>query len=35
VVQANDLASHDWLRWLRPHEPEAARVARRKKAGPG
>jgi uncharacterized protein involved in exopolysaccharide biosynthesis len=27
VVQANDLAAHDWLRWLRPHE-EAARVER-------
>lgn len=28
VVQANDLAAHDWLRWLRPHEEEAARVQR-------
>jgi uncharacterized protein involved in exopolysaccharide biosynthesis len=28
VVQANDLAAHDWLRWLRPHEEEAARVER-------
>jgi len=28
VVEANDLAAHDWLRWLRPHEEEAARVER-------
>ena len=28
VVEANDLASHDWLRWLRPHEEEAARIQR-------
>jgi uncharacterized protein involved in exopolysaccharide biosynthesis len=28
VVEANDLAAHDWLRWLRPHEPQAARVER-------
>lgn len=28
VVQANGLAAHDWLRWLRPHEPEPARVER-------
>jgi uncharacterized protein involved in exopolysaccharide biosynthesis len=28
VVRANDLASHDWLRWLRPHEAEPARVER-------
>jgi uncharacterized protein involved in exopolysaccharide biosynthesis len=28
VAQANDLASHDWLRWLRPHEEEAARIER-------
>jgi uncharacterized protein involved in exopolysaccharide biosynthesis len=28
VVQANDLAAHDWLRWLRPHEEQAARVER-------
>jgi uncharacterized protein involved in exopolysaccharide biosynthesis len=28
VVQANNLAAHDWLRWLRPHEEEAARVER-------
>src|SRR5580700_3907620 len=35
VVEANDLAAHDWLRWLRPHEPEAVRVERaaRKLAG--
>src|SRR5580704_12483280 len=35
VVQANELAAHDWLRWLRPHEPEAVRVERaaRKLAG--
>src|SRR5580700_5252448 len=28
VVQANELAAHDWLRWLRPHEPDAVRVER-------
>ncbi len=28
VVRANDLAAHDWLRWLRPHEAEPARVER-------
>jgi uncharacterized protein involved in exopolysaccharide biosynthesis len=28
VVRATDLSAHDWLRWLRPHEPEAARVER-------
>src|SRR5271169_4413888 len=28
VVEANDLAAHDWLRWLRPHEGQAARVER-------
>jgi uncharacterized protein involved in exopolysaccharide biosynthesis len=28
VVEANDLAAHDWLRWLRPHEEQAARVQR-------
>src|ERR1700719_4722597 len=28
VVQANDLAAHDWLRWLRPHVEEAARTVR-------
>jgi uncharacterized protein involved in exopolysaccharide biosynthesis len=28
VVQANDLAAHDWLRWLRPHEEQAAREER-------
>jgi uncharacterized protein involved in exopolysaccharide biosynthesis len=28
VVRANDLAAHDWLRWLRPHEGQAARVER-------
>src|SRR5579863_4426771 len=28
VVRANDLGAHDWLRWLRPHEAEAARVER-------
>jgi uncharacterized protein involved in exopolysaccharide biosynthesis len=28
VVQANDLGAHDWLRWLRPHEAEAARSER-------
>src|SRR5271155_1996425 len=35
VAEANDLAAHDWLRWLRPHEEKAARVERaaRKLAG--
>jgi len=35
VVQANDLAAHDWLRWIRPGEGEAARTERaaRKLAG--
>src|SRR5208283_2599426 len=28
VVEANDLAAHDWLRWLRPYEEEAAKVQR-------
>jgi polysaccharide biosynthesis protein PslE len=28
VVEANDLASRDWLRWLRPNEGTAARVQR-------
>jgi uncharacterized protein involved in exopolysaccharide biosynthesis len=28
VAEANDLAAHDWLRWLRPHEEQAARVER-------
>ena len=28
VVRQNDLATHDWLRWFRPHEAEAARVER-------
>jgi uncharacterized protein involved in exopolysaccharide biosynthesis len=28
VVEANELAAHDWLRWLRPHEEQAARVER-------
>ena len=28
VAIANDLAAHDWLRWLRPHEDRAARVER-------
>ena len=28
VAEANDLAAHDWLRWLRPHEDQAARVER-------
>jgi uncharacterized protein involved in exopolysaccharide biosynthesis len=28
VVEANDLAAHDWLGWLRPHEEQAARVER-------
>jgi len=28
VAQDNDLMAHDWLRWLRFHETEAARVER-------
>jgi uncharacterized protein involved in exopolysaccharide biosynthesis len=28
VAEANDLAAHDWLRWLRPHEEQAAWVQR-------
>lgn len=28
VVKSTDLASHDWLRWLRPHEVPAAAVER-------
>jgi uncharacterized protein involved in exopolysaccharide biosynthesis len=28
VVQVSDLAAHDWLRWLRPHEGAAARTER-------
>jgi uncharacterized protein involved in exopolysaccharide biosynthesis len=28
VAEANNLAAHDWLRWLRPHEEQAARVER-------
>lgn len=28
VVRQNNLAADDWLRWLRPHEAEAARVER-------
>jgi uncharacterized protein involved in exopolysaccharide biosynthesis len=28
VVEANDLAAHDWLRWVRPQEEPAARVER-------
>ena len=28
VVEANDLASHDWLRWFRPNEEQAARAER-------
>jgi len=28
VVRATDLASHDWLRWFRPHEEPAASVER-------
>jgi uncharacterized protein involved in exopolysaccharide biosynthesis len=28
VVEANDLAAHDWLRWLRPNEEQAARAER-------
>jgi len=33
VVEANDLASHDWLRWLRPNEEQAARVEQRERCG--
>jgi succinoglycan biosynthesis transport protein ExoP len=28
VAEANDLAAHDWLRWIRPQEEPAARVER-------
>src|SRR5271166_7052456 len=28
VVEENDLAAHDWLRWIRLHEPQPARVER-------
>jgi uncharacterized protein involved in exopolysaccharide biosynthesis len=28
VVNANDLAAHDWLKWFRPHEEQAARAER-------
>jgi uncharacterized protein involved in exopolysaccharide biosynthesis len=28
VVEVNNLEAHDWLRWLRPHEEQAARVER-------
>lgn len=28
VVEANDLAAHDWLRWFRPNQAEPARVER-------
>jgi uncharacterized protein involved in exopolysaccharide biosynthesis len=28
VVEANELARYDWLRWLRPHEEQAARTER-------
>jgi uncharacterized protein involved in exopolysaccharide biosynthesis len=28
VVEANDLAARDWLRWLRPHEEQGARAER-------
>ena len=28
VVVANNLETHDWLRWLRPHEEQAARIER-------
>ena len=34
VVEANDLAAHDWLRWLRPHEVQAARVEERRRDWP-
>ena len=28
VARANNLGAHDWLRWLRPHEEDAARTER-------
>lgn len=28
VAEANNLAAHDWLRWLRPHEAQAACIER-------
>ena len=28
VVEANDLAAHEWLRWLRPHQEQVAGVER-------
>jgi uncharacterized protein involved in exopolysaccharide biosynthesis len=28
VAEANNLPAHDWVRWLRPHEEQAARVER-------
>jgi uncharacterized protein involved in exopolysaccharide biosynthesis len=28
VVVDNDLAAHDWLRWMRPHEGQAAQLER-------
>lgn len=28
VVEANELGAHDWLRWLRPHEEQVARIER-------
>jgi uncharacterized protein involved in exopolysaccharide biosynthesis len=28
VAEANDLAAHDWLHWLRPHEDEAILIER-------
>ena len=28
VVEANNLAAHDWLRWLRPHENQPTRTER-------
>jgi uncharacterized protein involved in exopolysaccharide biosynthesis len=28
VARETDLAAHDWLHWIRPHEEEAARVER-------
>jgi uncharacterized protein involved in exopolysaccharide biosynthesis len=28
VAEVNDLAAHDWLHWLRPHEEQATRVER-------